>query len=230
MYLFSVWSVDVRCWVRYRRCRSLAGAQLVKVVPHAFTGANAVVPLERSTVDGEPLVSFSFRKLRFLWDAQAGAFRKLEYPTKVRGGGQRRRERLLCLHYSYGGAGMRCREAACGAGAAPCAAAACAAAATGPALQGQLWLIISKSTATDTVPPSTPSPPPPAVQRTFAQYRASSGYGRDAAVCAALERWGPNRFEVPVPTFLELLREQLLAPFFCFQVFCVALWALDEYW
>ncbi|GAB4817890.1 hypothetical protein N2152v2_004936 [Parachlorella kessleri] len=67
-------------------------------------------------------------------------------------------------------------------------------------------------------------------KESFATYRGSSGYGSEAKVGAALERWGPNRFEVPVPAFLELLREQMLAPFFVFQVFCVGLWALDEYW
>jgi hypothetical protein len=27
-----------------------------------------------------------------------------------------------------------------------------------------------------------------------------------------------------------IIQEHLLAPFFCFQTFCVALWALDDYW
>ena len=56
------------------------------------------------------------------------------------------------------------------------------------------------------------------------------GYGTTAKVEAAAERWGSNAFEVPVPRFMELLRDQLLAPFFCFQTFCVGLWALDDYW
>lgn len=45
-----------------------------------------------------------------------------------------------------------------------------------------------------------------------------------------MERWGRNEFDIPMPTFNELMREQLLAPFFVFQVFCCALWCMDEYW
>ncbi len=49
-------------------------------------------------------------------------------------------------------------------------------------------------------------------------------------MAAAAEIWGLNKFEVPVPPFLDLLQEQMLAPFFVFQMFCVLLWCLDEYW
>ncbi|KAK9476298.1 hypothetical protein V1514DRAFT_337262 [Lipomyces japonicus] len=44
------------------------------------------------------------------------------------------------------------------------------------------------------------------------------------------QRYGPNKFDIPVPTFTELFYEHAVAPFFVFQVFCVALWLMDELW
>lgn len=68
------------------------------------------------------------------------------------------------------------------------------------------------------------------VREPFSYYLKASGYGSADKVATAVQQWGLNKFEVPVPPFSELLKEQMLAPFFCFQVFCVALWCIDEYW
>lgn len=62
---------------------------------------------------------------------------------------------------------------------------------------------------------------------TVGDYWSSSGLSDPEAQASV---FGMNEFAIPKPTFLELFREHAIAPFFVFQVFCVALWCLDEYW
>ena len=60
-------------------------------------------------------------------------------------------------------------------------------------------------------------------------YFEAQGYLTEVDVECAREKYGPNSFKVPLPTFWELYAEHAVAPFFVFQVFCVGLWCLDEY-
>ncbi|ONK67943.1 uncharacterized protein A4U43_C05F5470 [Asparagus officinalis] len=67
-------------------------------------------------------------------------------------------------------------------------------------------------------------------KESFGYYLKSSGHGTEAKVAAATDKWGRNVFEYPQPTFQKLMKEHCMEPFFVFQVFCVGLWCLDEYW
>ncbi|KAL3934035.1 MAG: hypothetical protein SGPRY_000012 [Prymnesium sp.] len=61
------------------------------------------------------------------------------------------------------------------------------------------------------------------------EYLMSRGL-RQQALELAEHTYNPNVYEIPQRTFADLLREHALAPFFLFQVMCVALWSLDDYW
>ncbi|TYZ58913.1 hypothetical protein PybrP1_009517, partial [[Pythium] brassicae (nom. inval.)] len=66
-------------------------------------------------------------------------------------------------------------------------------------------------------------------QNALARYVAAAGYASETELALAGIKWGKNDFDIPVPGFGTLLKEQLVAPFFVFQFFCMLLWCLDEY-
>lgn len=65
---------------------------------------------------------------------------------------------------------------------------------------------------------------------TIGSFQKSKGI-TDATELKKMEQhYGTNTFDIPVPTFTELFKEHAVAPFFVFQIFCVGLWLLDDYW
>ncbi|KAL9111818.1 MAG: hypothetical protein Q9227_003877 [Pyrenula ochraceoflavens] len=65
---------------------------------------------------------------------------------------------------------------------------------------------------------------------TLGKFQTSEGLTTQSEVDNIRQHYGDNTFDIPVPTFIELFQEHAVAPFFVFQVFCVGLWLLDEYW
>ena len=61
-------------------------------------------------------------------------------------------------------------------------------------------------------------------------YRTNEGIQDQTALKKADLVWGPNKMSVPIPQFLEIYKEHMVAPFFVFQLFTSALWLMDEYW
>eukprot|EP01083_Nonionella_stella_P030298 83088_1 len=67
------------------------------------------------------------------------------------------------------------------------------------------------------------------VARNLDFYFSSTGFEDDESVRQIRDQYGANEFSIPMPTFTEMFKEHATAPFFIFQVVCVALWSLDEY-
>jgi manganese-transporting P-type ATPase len=62
------------------------------------------------------------------------------------------------------------------------------------------------------------------------EFQQSKGLQTQAEIDKIQKHYGDNTFDIPVPTFVELWKEHAVAPFFIFQIFCVGLWLLDDYW
>ncbi|KAH8105704.1 E1-E2 ATPase-domain-containing protein [Phellopilus nigrolimitatus] len=78
-----------------------------------------------------------------------------------------------------------------------------------------------------------PLPYPSSARPPLAEFQLPSGraaLGLTASdIPSLLSLYGKNEFHIPIPAFGALFSEHATAPF-VFQIFCVALWCLGEYW
>ncbi|KYQ50837.1 putative cation-transporting ATPase 13A1 [Trachymyrmex zeteki] len=68
------------------------------------------------------------------------------------------------------------------------------------------------------------------INHSVKHYSEWKGYLDQNEIKKAEGKYGKNKLDMDVPEFWELFKERAIAPFFVFQVFCVALWCLDKYW
>lgn len=64
----------------------------------------------------------------------------------------------------------------------------------------------------------------------FETYRTSLGMSSPEILAKTIAKYGNNTMDIPMPKFMELFKEHVVAPFFVFQIFCTMLWMLEEYW
>lgn len=61
-------------------------------------------------------------------------------------------------------------------------------------------------------------------------FREWTGFSSTGQIEGTGIQFGENKFDVRQPTFMDMYKKQLLSPFTVFQLFCVVLWMLDDYW
>ncbi|XP_050428737.1 endoplasmic reticulum transmembrane helix translocase [Adelges cooleyi] len=68
------------------------------------------------------------------------------------------------------------------------------------------------------------------ISKTISEYTNSKGCETDEQLAKAVQLYGRNQLNIQLPKFDDLFIERATAPFFVFQVFCIALWCFDKYW
>ncbi|KAG9509998.1 Manganese-transporting ATPase 13A1, partial [Fragariocoptes setiger] len=148
VFLFTYWSIDVKCFLCYNRISDPYQAQYVKVRPTPNNGSTELLKLNRDNHTKLSKLWFIFQKTKYVYSDERQHFEALEFE---------------CNHE-------------------------------------------------------------------LEYYKQCKGYDDPSELQHIKRLYGRNEMEMVVPEFGELFKERALAPFFVFQVFCVGLWCMDEYW
>jgi len=146
LFLATQWSVEVNCFVRFKREQHVSRASHVKVVPLPHSQPNSkvlLVPVQQE--DGN--ASISYLKKKFTFCKENNTFQRLRFD----------------------------------------------------------------------------------IMSPLSEYLNTAGLSSQE-VEERRRRYGENIYDIPLPTFGELFKEHAVAPFFVFQLFCVLLWLMDDYW
>ena len=68
------------------------------------------------------------------------------------------------------------------------------------------------------------------VDYSVGHYTEWKGVNSELMHAQLIELYGPNRFQMVSPSFMDMYYEQVTGPFTMFQVFTTLLWCLDSYW
>lgn len=68
------------------------------------------------------------------------------------------------------------------------------------------------------------------VDHTIGEYQENEGLSTLNDFKKADLVYGANKMSIPIPEFMDIYKEHMVAPFFVFQLFTSGLWLLDEYW
>lgn len=79
-YLFCHWSVDVKCWLSYNKCRDPFQSKYAKVTPTPNNGSTELVLLKRETIAKKSTLSFSFQKTKYTFNDKTNQFETTEFP------------------------------------------------------------------------------------------------------------------------------------------------------
>ncbi|GBG26936.1 Manganese-transporting ATPase 13A1 [Hondaea fermentalgiana] len=201
--LSGVWSVKLRCSLRYRAARDLHEAEAVCIIPVEHRGMPAICELHKDAADDVRENETSAKsKDKTTRAPKTRAQRQRERMEKEEEEEQMRKSQLVSLRSS------ECWFE----------------------FQRKRFELVGSIVDTQTSNLCKFKPLDFPDNLMISSYLNWPGYTEVGDRLAAVRKWSRNEFDIPMPPLRDLFFENATSPFFLFQVLCVALWCLDEYW